>query len=280
MQFAAKHDVKLALGAVSIAGIFYGLLAYILLPLTWKHYEHQKALSGFTMVTRTGDGIPGDPINVGLVGSKEDVLCAMHAAAWYPADPITFRSSLEIVGSVLLDRPYRDAPVSNLYFQNRREDFAFEKPVGKSADRRHHVRFWKVLEQGQEGRVVWLGSATFDHGVGISHDDGRITHHIAPDIDADRDLLTADLTAAKVVTTIYEVTGIGPTLDGRNGEGDLYYTDGEVKISVLVEGCNRRSATVAVLSDPPLVEAKNLAWNVFAKTLLSNLPEPSSKTSD
>ena len=89
------------------------------------------------------------------------------------------------------------------------------------------------------------GFATFDHGVGISHDDGRITYRIAPDIDADRDLLTADLTAAKVVTTIYEVTGIGPTLDGRNGEGDIDYTDGEVKISVLVEGCNHRSATVA-----------------------------------
>jgi LssY C-terminus len=277
MHFAAKHDVKLACGALSVAVVFYGLLAYILLPLTWKHYEHQKGLAGFTMVTRTGDGIPGDPINVGLVGAKEDVLCAMHAAGWYPADPITFRSSLEIVGSVLLDRPYRDAPVSPLYFQGRREDFAFEKPVGTSADRRHHVRFWKVLEQGQEGRAVWLGSATFDRGVGISHDDGRITHHIGPDIDADRDLLTDDLKIAKVVTTIYEITGIGPTLNGRNGEGDPYYTDGEVEISVLVEGCNQRAASVSVLSDPPLVQAKNLAWDVLAKSLLSNFTVPNTK---
>jgi len=276
MHFAAKHDFKLACAALTVAIVFYGLLAYILLPLTWKHYEHQKALSGVSMVTHTGDGIPGDPINVGLVGSKEDVLCAMNAAGWYPADPITFRSSLEIVGSVLLDRPYRDAPVSSLYFQGKREDFAFEKPVGRSADRRHHVRFWKVLEQGEEGRVVWLGSATFDRGIGISHDDARITHHIGPDIDADRDLLTADLKGAKVVTTIYEITGIGPTLDGRNGEGDIYYTDGEIKISVLVEGCNQRSATVAELSDPPLVQAKNLAWTVLAKSLLSNLPASSS----
>jgi LssY C-terminus len=277
MHFAAKHDVKLACGALSVAVVFYGLLAYILLPLTWKHYEHQKGLAGFTMVTRTGDGIPGDPINVGLVGAKEDVLCAMHAAGWYPADPITFRSSLEIVGSVLLDRPYRDAPVSPLYFQGRREDFAFEKPVGTSADRRHHVRFWKVLEQGQEGRAVWLGSATFDRGVGISHDDGRITHHIGPDIDADRDLLTDDLKIAKVVTTIYEITGIGPTLNGRNGEGDPYYTDGEVEISVLVEGCNQRAASVSVLSDPPLVQAKNLAWDVLAKSLLSNFTVPNTR---
>jgi LssY C-terminus len=277
MHFAAKHDVKLACAALSTAIIFYGVLAYILLPLTWKHYEHQKDLAGLSMVTRTGDGIPGDPINVGLVGAKEDVLCAMHAAGWYPADPITFRSSLEIVGSVLLDRPYRDAPVSPLYFQGKRENFAFEKPVGDSADRRHHVRFWRVLEQGQEGRAVWLGSATFDRGVGISHDDGRITHHIGPDIDADRDLLTDDLKTAKVVTTIYEITGIGPTLNGRNGEGDPYYTDGEVEISVLVEGCNQRAASVSVLSDPPLVQAKNLAWEVLAKSLLANLTAPNAK---
>ena len=42
------------------------------------------------MVTRTGDGIPGDPINVGLVGSKEDVLCAMHAAACIWPIPLPF----------------------------------------------------------------------------------------------------------------------------------------------------------------------------------------------
>src|SRR5581483_2608922 len=162
---------------------------------------------GLTMVTRTKVGIPGDPINVGLVGSKADVLCAMNAAGWYPADPVTLRSSLEIVGSVLLDRPYRDAPVSPLYYENRREDLAFEKPAGTSADRRHHVRFWEVLARGQEGRAVWLGAVTFDRGVGFSHDDAKITHHIAPDIDAERNLLTGDLRAAKVVTSIYEVTG-------------------------------------------------------------------------
>jgi len=32
------------------------------------------------MLTRTATGIPGDPINVGLVGSKGDVLCAINAA--------------------------------------------------------------------------------------------------------------------------------------------------------------------------------------------------------
>ena len=261
---------KFVLVIIAIILACYGIIAYILLPTTWAHYEHQKGLSGFTMLTRTAQGIPGGPLNVGLVGSRQDVLCAMHAAAWYPADPITFRSSLEIVGSVVLDRPYRDAPVSSLFYEGRREDLAFEKPDGTSADRRHHVRFWEVLKQGEEGRPVWLGSVTFDRGVGLSRYTAQVTHHIAPDIDAERDGLTDDLKAAKVVEAIYEVSGIGPVLNGRNGEGDPYYTDGEIEISRLVAGCNVKAETAVELSNPPLVNLKHFAWMAIAKLLQSS----------
>ncbi len=247
----------------------YGILAYLVLPRAWGHYEHQKGLAGLTMLTRTAQDIPGDPINVGLVGSREDVLCGMHAAAWDPADPITFRSSLEIVGSVVLDRPYRGAPVSSLFYDGRREDLAFEKLVGRSADRRQHVRFWEVLKQGEESRPVWLGSATFDRDVGLSRYTGQVTHHIAPNIDAERDHLTGDLKAAKVVEAIYQVTGIGPTLNGRNGGGDPYFTDGEVEISRLVAGCDVKADTAEELDNPPLVEMKNVAWKAIADFLQS-----------
>jgi len=262
-----RSKTKIALIVIAAIAGSYGILAYLVLPLAWRHYEHQKGLAGLSMVTRTAQGIPGDAINVGLVGSKEDVLCAMHAATWYPADAITLRSSVAIIGSVVLDRPYRDAPVSPLFYQDRREDLAFEKPDGKSADRRQHVRFWQVLNRGEEGRPVWLGSATFDRGVGLSHLTAQVTHHIAPDIDAERDQLTADLKAAKVVEAIYEVSGVGPTLNGRNGEGDRYYTDGEIKISRLVDGCNAKTETVAELDNPPLVDMKNVAWETIAAFL-------------
>ena len=208
----------------------YALLAYLALPALWTHYEHQKDLASLPMVTHTAQGIPGDPINVGLVGDNKDVLCAMQAAGWFPADPVTFRSSIEIAGSVLLDRPYRDAPVSKLVYLGRREDLAFEKPDGRSADHRHHVRFWKVLDHGEEARPVWLGAVTFDRSVGVSHYTGAITHHIGADIDVERKLLAADLEAAGLVDAKYQVTGIGPTMNGRNGGGDPYYTDGEVWI--------------------------------------------------
>lgn len=266
-MFTRVSKLRFILSALIAFFLVYGTLAYIILPLSWTHYEHQKALAGLAMVTRTAQGIPGDPINVGLVGTKTDVLCAMHAAAWYPADPITFRSSVEIIGSVVLRRPYRDAPVSSLYYQSRREDLAFEKPVGDSADRRHHVRFWEVVKEGQEGRPVWLGSATFDRSVGLSSFTGQVTHHIAADIDAERDGLTSDLKAAKVVEAVYEVSGVGPTLIGRNGEGDRYYTDGEVDISRLVAGCDARSETTIELDNPPMVVLKNEAWKAISGLL-------------
>ena len=269
MLAAMRREYKIAIVGSAVFVALYVVLAYFLLPSTWRHYEHQKKLATLAMVTRTKAGIPGDPINVGLVGSKEDVLCAMKAAGWYPADPITLRSSIAIAGSVLLDRPYRDAPVSHLYYENRREDFAFEKPAGKSADRRHHVRFWQVLESGDEDRPVWLGAVTYDRGVGFSHTDAQITHHIAPDIDAERDLLTADLQGAKAVVSTYEVSGIGPTLNGRNGGGDSYYTDGEIKFAVLVEGCGQQATATTELANPPLVDAKNRAWSAAASLLRS-----------
>ncbi len=260
---------KLRTGLTVLAAflVVYGIIAYFALPLAWTHYEHQKGLAGLPMLTRTAQNIPGDPINIGLAGSKEDVLCAMHAAGWYPADPVTFRSSVAIVGSVILRRPYRDAPVSPLFYDGRREDLAFEKPSGASADRRHHVRFWQVLKAGQEGRPVWLGAVTFDRDVGLSRYTGQITHHIAPDIDAERDGLTGDLKAAKVVEAVYEVSGIGPTLLAWNGEGDRYYTDGEIKISRLVAGCNNTAGTAVELDNPPLVDFKNQTWKAIVGPL-------------
>src|SRR5712672_3351139 len=148
----------------------YVIVSYLILPATWSRIEHEPGLSKRTMVTSTAQGIPGGAINVGLIGTREDVVSAFHAAGWYPADPVTLRTSAEIVGSVLFDRPYKDAPVSPLYFEGRREDLAFEKPDGVSAERRQHVRLWLVLAKGADASPVWLGSATFDQGVTVRRD--------------------------------------------------------------------------------------------------------------
>ena len=265
----ANQHTRLERVLLTMIGIVlaYTVVAYVALPALWTHHEHQKRLADLPMVTRTAQGIPGDPINVGLIGDEKELLCAMNAAKWYPADPVTFKSSVQIAGSVLLDRAYPDAPVSNLFYLGRREDLAFEKPSGKSADRRHHVRFWKVLDHGQENRPVWLGAVTFDKGVGVSHFTGAITHHIDPDIDSERGELARDIEAAGMVTAKYQVTGVGLTLTGRNGGGDLYYTDGEVWILRLVEGCEPRTGPIDIIPSPPATELKDQIWHAVATTL-------------
>jgi hypothetical protein len=247
---------------IVVAGVLaaYGLIAYVLLPAAWTHHEHQPGLAARPMVTQTKQGIPGDPMNVGLVGSHDDVVQAMHAAGWYPADPITLRSSIAIIGSVLLDRPYKEAPVSDLFYDRRREDLAFEQPVGSSADQRNHVRFWLILDNGAEGRPVWLGAATLDRGVGLSRYTGQVTHHIGANIDAVRALLTEHLATAGMVQATYHVSGIGPTLSSRNGEGDTYYTDGEIWVSRLAPAAEKSTAPPAVLDPPLLVRLKDTVW--------------------
>ncbi len=154
MRLSARGRRWLAI--FGAAAIVYLLLAYVVLPALWTHHEHEPGLANLPMVTRTADGIPGDALNVGLVGNTRDITRAMHAAEWFPADPITLRTSIDIIGSVVLDRPYHDAPVSPLYYDGKKEQLAFEKPDGRSADQRHHVRLWQVLEKGTDGRPVWL----------------------------------------------------------------------------------------------------------------------------
>jgi len=206
------------------------VLTFAFISLVFGGEIDQSALDDVPRITLTTTGLHGDPINVALVGTKDELIAAMVAAKWQPADPITFKSSVKLVKSVVLRRPDETAPVSNLYLWKRKEDLAFEQEVGKDASRRHHVRFWESTKQ-VNGRPLWLGAATFDTKVGFSHKTGMITHHIDANIDADRDKLLKDLTDGLLSTE--GVEGFQPKHDGRNGGGDPYHTDGKLSIGIL-----------------------------------------------
>jgi hypothetical protein len=240
--------------------VVWATVAYLAAPWAWRHYERQHALEGRSMLTRTSHGAPGDPINVGLEGGREDIDCAMQSVGWKPADPVRLGTSLHIAWSVMARRPYQTAPISPLVYDGRRQDLAYQKPAARSPSRRHHVRFWRVLDAGETGAPVWLGAATFDRSVGFSRRTGQITHHIDADVDAERDLLTADLGEGGHVAANYQISGVGPTLNGRNGGGDRYYTDGEVVVSRLRPGCVTEAAPPETLPPPPATQAKNTVF--------------------
>jgi hypothetical protein len=263
-MFRVEKTFRRVALALVFGAALYAAFAYIFAPWAWRHFEHQAALADKTMVTTTKYGIPGDPINVGLEGKREDIFCAMEQAGWRAADPVTFGSSAEIVGSVLARRAYDAAPVSALYYEGRRQDLAFEKRAGKSPKTRHHVRFWKVLDAGDDGLPVWLGAATFDRGVGVSHYTAEVTHHIAPEIDAERDLLASDLATTGHVESTYFVSGIGPTLFARNGGGDRYFTDGEVLVSKLRPDCESQPEPPQAAANAPAAKARSAVFRWLA----------------
>jgi hypothetical protein len=201
----------------------YAMLAYVVLPAVWRRHVPPPPQEELPRLTYTAEGIPADPINVALVGSEVDLVAAMRAAGWTRADRIGLRSGLKDVQSVLFDRPYSSAPMSTHFVGRRRpQDLAFERPVGRSPRRRHHVRFWR-FEEG--GRTVWLGAASFDRSVGVSRFTGEVMHHIDPRIDGERDALVRDLAGAGRVGNLSWRANFCPAGRGRNGGGDWYETD-------------------------------------------------------
>lgn len=225
----ARRDLRTL--AALIAG--YVGIAYFLIPVWWRYHEREVNFRATPFVTRTGAGIPGDPVNLVLYGTREDVTRAMLAAGWHPADPVTWRTSLRISRSVALRQPYPEAPVSGLYLMGRRQDLAFQQCVGSSAKQRHHVRFWRTAETDEAGRPRWLGAATFDRSVGVSRRTGQVTHHIDADVDAERDKVLGDLRRAGQLLDSAWAPGLGPTRAGSNGGGDRYFTDGNLAVGVL-----------------------------------------------
>ena len=234
----ATRDRRSMAKRVAVAVVFllliYGAVAYLIVPALWTRYSvRHPALEDLPGITHTGSGIAGDPLNVALVGAKGDLIKIMLAAKWHPADPLSLKSCLEIAEATVLKRPYEDAPVSNLYLWHRKEDLAFEQQVGDDPRHRHHVRFWKSAQVDAEGRPLWVGSATYDKSVGLSHTTGQITHHIGAEVDAERDHLFQTLKQTGDLADKYVVDGFHKVCEGRNGGGDPWHTDGDLWVGVI-----------------------------------------------
>jgi hypothetical protein len=64
-----------------------------------------------------------------------------------------------------------------------------------------------------------------------------------------------------MLDAVFQISGIGPTLFGRNGGGDPYYTDGEIDVGSLVAGGLKRTEPPATLPPPPLIALKDQIWH-------------------
>lgn len=192
---------------------------------------------GLPLRTVTRGGVPGDPVNVAMEGAQEELLAAFAAIGARPADPLSLRDDLHLAEAAIRHGIYASAPVSRLFLFGRVEDFAIETELGSVASRMH-ARFWDTgRHDPATGREAWLGAMSLDTGIKLrrrSHIPVGTTHRIDPDLDAVRDLLMVVLIEAGLVAAVARRPGIGPIADGRNGGGDLFFTDGEVVVVVVI----------------------------------------------
>jgi LssY C-terminus len=209
----------------------YWLVSYLAVPNLWRSYERRHpALEDAQRRAFTSLGIPGDPINIAFVGNEEELVTAVIGAGWIPADPITWGTSAKIAIDAVIRRAYPSAPVSDLFVWKKKQDMAFEQPFGPDPRRRHHVRFWRSELLDDQGRPLWLGAATFDSRVGVSHMTGQVTHHIDADVDKERDKLAADLSKNPKLALEW-VDDFQTEKTGRNGGGDPFFTDGRLCVA-------------------------------------------------
>ncbi|WP_336652505.1 MULTISPECIES: LssY C-terminal domain-containing protein [unclassified Leucobacter] len=219
-------------GVLSVIA-FWVLLAYLALPRVHRILTTIYVPNYFIARTRTSDGLLGDPINLSLRGSEQQLHEAMERAGWTRADPVTLRSSWNIVVSTVTRRSYDRAPVSPLFLFGRMQDVAYQQEVAGNPAKRHHVRFWRtpdgwLLPGG--ARVDWLGAGTFDRAVGFSLFTLQITHKIDADIDVERDHVVSTVLAANAAARVEILADFSTGYHSRNGGGDTIRTDGDLPV--------------------------------------------------
>jgi hypothetical protein len=239
------------------AALTYVVAAYGVLPRTVRMSLKVLQRKRVPRYTITADGLPGDPVNLVLKGTRAQVHAAFAAAGWTVADPLTPASSWRMVQAFLLNRPYPTAPFSTLYLYGRGQDVGFQKAIGGSPRRRHHVRFWALSlgrTEAMLGRVsfwrdggrptdkeevFWVGAGTKDTGFSLTRLTFQITHATDSDANAERDFIVAEL---RKIDAIGEVHVCQPRQRLAAARVNHYITDGEVAAATLSTEIGSRSS--------------------------------------
>src|SRR3984885_6625298 len=88
----------------------YGIGAYIILPRSVRMGLKILQRSRVPRYTITGDGLPGDPVNLVLTGTLEQLHAAFAIAGWSTADRLGLGSSCRMVKAFIFKSPYPTAP--------------------------------------------------------------------------------------------------------------------------------------------------------------------------
>ena len=186
-------------------------------------------LEGLPCCATNEDGTKnGDPLNLILVGSREDISTSFVRRGWLPAETTHGKAVSKTISSFLFGTRYRYSPVSPLYFSKRQQDFAGQKPR-HTVHQRNHLRIW-LSPLRYRGKPVWIGQISRDIGVRFTFKTWPpVTHKIDPDIDEARLAFAEDFIYSQQLTKTGWVKGVGAASRSKpryNLTGDPYFTDG------------------------------------------------------
>lgn len=228
--------------------ITYVLAAYVFIPALIRLFRVIVPSRHLPLYCVTPDGFASDPLNVGIIATRRELITAMETAGWYVADRHSIKNVFRFVLSSLVGATYRNAPVSSLYLFGRKQDIAFEIPIENKLGHRHHVRFWATTFEKKkkisvqsiawhhrrkhilDDNLLWVGAASLDIGLNVIRHNLQLTHMIDPDTDSERSMIVKQLQHAGLVKKTETIKLDNPyRLVNRVWRGYLQ-TDGKMSV--------------------------------------------------
>ncbi len=239
--------------------VTYIVLAYFGLPALMRTWRIFMRPDHIPLYVTSRDGLPSDPVNIAIVAkSRRHFIRTMKQAGWYVADKPTLRNGIHEAYAIAFNKPYPTAPFSNLFLFNRPQDLGFQIPYGdnRSPRKRHHVRFWQLVEhrshKGDHGhfrfwsrhfrrfigleKTIWVGAAIDDIGShGFRWANLQLTHKVHDQHHLERDYIIETLQKTDAIEAIDEVKAGRPFRMRGQNFGVSFVSDGRIKVVELTK---------------------------------------------
>ena len=107
IAFVVFHAADRRLPLAFALALTYALAAYVILPRAIRLGLRILSRGHLPSYTTTGDGLPGDPVNLALIGTRDQLKRAFAAAGWHQADRLSLSSSWRMALAFVLNNPIR-----------------------------------------------------------------------------------------------------------------------------------------------------------------------------
>ncbi len=203
-----------------------------------EEQKFREMLTNFQCCTRNEkDTKDGDPLNLVLIGSRNELFGSLARAGWDETEAVTFSTALKTAKAFFSGDMYLHAPISPQYLFGRTQDIALQKGRD-SIHERNHLRLW-LSPWIYMGKNVWIGQISRDIGIRLTTGVWNLTtHEIDPEVDDSRDYLITDIMSVQGLSKLGFVKGIGESTPENPRKillGDPYWTDGLRAVMLLSE---------------------------------------------